>query len=110
MNIQPTSAAASLAGTARAQARGTDADRRSPSADVAADPRLSEVSSIEAGSKSEDRDADGRQLLEKHENRSSTASRDENASGSDDDESGGAAAELLPPATDGAGTHIDFEA
>lgn len=112
MNIQPNSAITSLAGTARAQVHG-DAERRSPSADAAADPRLSAVSGIEAGTTSEDRDADGRQLLEKREHHgSSNSSRDENSCNSDaaEDPAGGAANALPPPASDGAVTHIDFEA
>ena len=114
MNIQPTPGIASLAGTARAQARGTDADRRSPSADAADNPRLTAVSGIEAGAKSEDRDADGRQLLEQREGHACPDDKsgdDKNPDDkSQDDKSGGTASGLLSPAPDEAAPHIDFEA
>ncbi|WP_164103758.1 hypothetical protein [Candidatus Laterigemmans baculatus] len=108
MNILPTSGIASLAGTARAQAHATDAERRSPSAEAAVDPPIREVAEIEAGQKSHDRDADGRQLLEQPNDEAADTHdehahdeniRDEHArdsSGKDPSES--------------AGNHLDFEA
>lgn len=107
MNIQPTPGAASLAGTARAQAHGTDSDRLSPSADVASNPALGAISGVEAGSKSQDRDADGRQLLEQQDQHGKPRHHDSETPTPPDAEP---TAERPAPAPGSPGFHLDFEA
>lgn len=107
MDIRPTPVIASLAGTARAQAQGSDAGQAAASGGVSHSPQLHESTDIEAGSKSGDRDADGRQLLQRDGNHD----RDEPTPGGDDAEDRTRAAGPHPsPTTDGPGTHIDFDA
>ncbi|TWU32856.1 hypothetical protein [Novipirellula artificiosorum] len=73
MNVQPNAAAASIAGTARAAARGGEADAKA--ADAASKQAItkqpagksSESSAIDAGEQTSDRGGDGRQMYDTFE-------------------------------------------
>src|SRR6056297_1148118 len=64
MDIRPNLPIAGLAGTAQAQAKGSDSDRPAAAGGVAENQRIKDTEGIDKGSRAEDRDADGRQLLD----------------------------------------------
>jgi hypothetical protein len=66
MDIRLTHSVSSLAGTSRAQATGTDKDRTPAAGGVAESQQINDNNGLAAGSQTEDRDADGRQLLGQH--------------------------------------------
>ncbi len=63
MDIRLTNPVSALAGTSRAQATGTDNDRTPAAGGVAESQQINDNNGLAAGSQTEDRDADGRQLL-----------------------------------------------
>lgn len=66
MDIRPNMSVASIAGTARAQTEGTDKDRGPSGGGVAESQQISDNLGLHEGTRSGDRDADGRQLLDYH--------------------------------------------
>ena len=68
MDIRLSMPIASVAGTARAQTEGTDRDRGPAGGGVAEKQQISDNQGLHEGTRSEDRDADGRQLLDRQPN------------------------------------------
>lgn len=64
MDIRPSMPVVGIAGTARAQTQGTDKDRGPAAGGVAESQRIGDNHGLNQGTRSEDRDADGRQLLD----------------------------------------------
>ena len=64
MEIRPSMPIVGLAGTARAQSTGTDNDRGPAGGGVAESQRIGDNDGLHEGTRTEDRDADGRQLLD----------------------------------------------
>ena len=64
MDIRPNLPIGGVAGTARAQAFGSDRDRGPAAGGVAESNRFGDNSRLNEGTRTEDRDADGRQLLD----------------------------------------------
>ncbi|TWU60842.1 hypothetical protein Poly51_11230 [Rubripirellula tenax] len=107
MNIQPTSAAASIAGTSQAAAKGGDADKiasdatnKQSAADSSTGKNL-EVGALDASTKTGDRGGDGRQLYDSFEGHQE---KDDEPDAPTPNESQVSQEE---PASEG---HIDFEA
>ncbi len=106
MNIQPTAAAASVAGTGRGVARGGETEKRATiAASQQADAdkpagKTSGASAVDEGEKTGDRGGDGRQLyddFESHEEHREEA-KDESP-----------AQPASPPSQPGTGEHLDLE-
>lgn len=103
MNINPTSAAASVAGTSRAAAKGGETDKQAVDAtgkqSAAENPggKSSESNALDAGDQAGDRGGDGRQVLDVFEH---PERRDSNPQPAPDEAQ-------AKPAPDG---HLDFEA
>jgi hypothetical protein len=68
MDIRPNMPISALAGTARAQTEGADKDRSAAGGGVAENRASQENVGLNEGTRSEDRDADGRQMWE-HQSR-----------------------------------------
>lgn len=68
MDIRPNMPIASVAGTARAQSEGPDKDRGPAGGGVAEKQQISDNLGLHEGTRTEDRDADGRQLYDQHPN------------------------------------------
>ena len=108
MNINPganASAAASVAGTSRAAARGGEADNQATEAtrqQAAADSPAgkSQEATVDAGEQTNDRGGNGRQVLDVFE-------REEQDDLADQEEQQPA---TQKPTSDGAGEHLDLEA
>lgn len=107
MNINP-SAAASVAGTARAAAKGgesdnkaSEANRQQATADAPAG-KASDSSAVDAGDQTGDRDGNGRQVLDVFESSEEKGSEDETQ----------AEPAKQPPSAsnDGSGGNLDLEA
>lgn len=64
MDIRPSMPIAGIAGTARAQVHGSDKDRGPAAGGVAESQRIGDNDGLNEGTRTEDRDADGRQLLD----------------------------------------------
>ena len=107
MQIQPTPVTASLAGTAHAQSHASDAAHASGGGGAAASHGLNKTSEVEAGAKTDDRDADGRQLLEHRGDPRSDDDTPEHDRASDRHD---AHSSPSPSAAEGQGAHIDFDA
>jgi hypothetical protein len=107
MEIPPNLPLSGLAGTARSQAKGSEADRPAAEAGVAENRQISDTGEVHEGQRSEDRDADGRQLLDQQP--SGDGSREEDTA-----EQGHAEAAENPhhpPSTDPhLGRRLDFDA
>ncbi|MFK8111776.1 MAG: hypothetical protein AB8B91_06225 [Rubripirellula sp.] len=106
MNINP-SAAASVAGTARAAAKGGEADNKASEAtrqqatSEAPGGKASDSSALDAGDQTSDRDGNGRQVLDVFERSEETEAAEEESE-----------TQKQPPAAtdDGTGGHLDLEA
>lgn len=104
MNINP-SAAASAAGTSRAAARGGDAENQSSEASnrqsAAERPggKATDSSAVDAGDQTDDRDGNGRQLLDVFEHAGEREDAEQEQHG-----------DRNPASADGSGEHLDFEA
>ena len=107
MNINPSAAAASVAGTGRAAARGGEADNQATEATrqqaTAEKPagKASDSSAVDAGDQTEDRGGDGRQVLDVFEHTEQDEHSEEQAN---TDRSSGSVS------GDGVGGHLDLEA
>lgn len=112
MNIQPTPIIASLAGTAHAQGHASETARASGGGGAATGQELNKTSEIEAGAKTEDRDADGRQLLERRggERRGDEGRDEQTARGDQANDPLDADPRHSSLAAEGQGSHIDFDA
>ncbi len=106
MNINP-SAAASVAGTARAAARGGEADNQASEAtrqqSTAEKPggKAVDSSAVDAGDHADDRYGDGRQTLDTFEKSDSDQEQAESQE---------TAAPPSPPSENGSGEHLDLQA
>ena len=106
MNIQPSAAAASIAGTDRAAARGGEADAKRGEANrqraVAESPggKAADSSAVDSGQETADRGGDGRQVLDIFE-------RSED---SQDDAGQDPRGTSQSANSDGQGDHLDLEA
>jgi hypothetical protein len=123
MNINPSAAAASIAGTGRAAARGGEADAQAMEAtrqQATADKpggKSADSNAIDAGDQTSDRDGDGRQLLDQFERHGEgdESKADEGITDPrDTDPRTQADAEGIPPGTDREphatpGTNLDLE-
>ena len=104
MNINP-SAAASVAGTSRAAARGGEAENQASEAtnrqSAAESPggKATDSSAVDAGDQTDDRDGNGRQLLDVFER-----------SGDQEEPQQEQQSGRNSVASDGSGEHLDFEA
>lgn len=107
MDVRPTPVIASLAGTARAQTHASETSDGAAGGGVVRGRESDKTTEIESGAKAEDRDADGRQLLQRggSEHRDDDPPRGEQ---SDD------LTDAQPPhsslANESQGTHLDFDA
>jgi len=106
MNINP-SAAASVAGTSQAAAKGGDADnqateatRQQSRADAPAG-KATDTNAVDAGDQTDDRGGNGQQVLDVFER-----SEEEEQEG-DEQES---RPQSNPPSADGSGEHLDLQA
>lgn len=105
MNINP-SAAANVAGTARAAARGGDADSQTAEANrqqsTAEKPagKAADSSAVDAGDQSGDRGGNGRQVLDVFEKSEQDENQESQTPPSPD---------VSPASTDGSGGHIDLQ-
>lgn len=106
MNIQPSAAAASIAGTDRAATRGGEADAKRGEASrqksVAESPggKSADSSALDSGQETSDRGGDGRQVLDIFERSSETEEESAGEGGKDD----------RAPNRDTEGGHLDIQA
>ncbi len=113
MNIQPSVAAASVAGTNRAAGKGGEADNQATEAtrrqSTAEQPagKSPETPGIEAGEQAEDRGGDGREMYDDFNRSGPERDREdhEDATAERTPEQPG-----LSPPPDGSGGHLDFQA
>jgi hypothetical protein len=107
-------AAASIAGTSRAAARGGEADAQATEATrqqaTAETPsgKAPDAPAVDAGDQTSDRDGHGQQVLDVFE-RSKRDQHDDSPEGEEDqDETRSQTSQ--PPSENGSGSHLDFEA
>ena len=106
MNILPSAAAASIAGTDRAASRGGDADgkraeaTRQQSVTEAPGGKPADSSAVDSGEQTSDRGGDGRQVLDTFEG----------SKGSEDDEQQDHTPDKKPLSSETQGNHLDLEA
>tara|TARA_R110002049_G_scaffold305056_1_gene500981 strand:- start:16568 stop:16903 length:336 start_codon:yes stop_codon:yes gene_type:complete len=106
MNIQPSAAAASIAGTDRAATRGGEADAkrgeasRQQSAAEAPGGKAADSSALDSGQETADRGGDGRQVLDIFEQ----SAKDEEEQAADQESSKSSANQ------ESQGNHLDLEA
>ena len=105
VNIQPNAAAATVAGTSRAAARGGEADNQATEAtrqqSVSEKPagKAADASAIDAGDQTGDRGGNGRQVYDRFE-----SSRDEEADSRQESKP------AKSVSSEGTGEHLDLEA
>ena len=107
MDIRPNASISAMAGTSRAQVHGSDNDR-SPAGGGVAESRRNQDNAMVQSERTEDSDADGRQLYDFSSNQKHPSNDDHNKQAPSENES--STLRHAPDINATQGTHLDFDA